>query len=318
MILSRIFYLLFIIFLSCQENPSKIKSLPLQNISVVPKEKTDSSNVMFRNISNYTVFLKSIKNKEGFITFRKFTDSNTNTEYALALDVNSLQTKVFLLKELELDSILNVSTQSNYFRLIDKIRQQNYKTSGIDSTSLNGYALTMDLCPSSRKFDQDFFDFLVAKKASPLYLCISGKWAEKHKKDLDYILSKKKEVEIVWVSHSYSHYYDPKKKLQNNFMLSENTNFDVEVLNNEKLMLRYGIVLSPFFRFPGLVCDENICQKLISYGLIPLSSKAWLAKGEKAKKGSVILLHINGNERQGLPLFKSFFEKTTLKPVKIN
>jgi hypothetical protein len=312
------FYLIFILLLSCQENPSKVKNLPNPNNSEVPKENTDSSNLIFRNISNYTVFLKSIKNKEGCITLRKFTDGKTNKEYAIAVDVNSLKTNVFLLKELELDSICSSIPNSNYFQLLDKIKQQNYKTSGIDSTSLDGYALTMDLCPSSRKFDQDFFDFLAAKKVSPIYLCISGKWAEKHKKDLDYILSKKKEIEIVWVNHSYNHYYDPKKKLLNNFMLSENTNFDVEVLNNEKVMLRNGIVLSPFFRFPGLVCDVNICQKLINYGLIPLSSKAWLAKGEKVKKGSVILLHINGNERQGLPLFKSFFEKTTLNPVKIN
>ncbi|MXV51086.1 hypothetical protein GS399_08900 [Pedobacter sp. HMF7647] len=64
-----------------------------------------------------------------------------------------------------------------------------------------------------------------------------------------------------------------------------------------------------FFRFPGLVSDQQIVDKVLSYGLIPVGSDAWLAKGEQAKTGSIVLIHGNGNEEIGVQDFIQLLKK---------
>ncbi|ASV33309.1 hypothetical protein GWK90_09385 [Candidatus Hamiltonella defensa] len=70
----------------------------------------------------------------------------------------------------------------------------------------------------------------------------------------------------------------------------------------EKLLLEKNELPSVFFRFPGLVSDEKTVKKVNQFGLIPVGSDAWLAKGEKAKPGSIILIHGNGNEPKGIEI----------------
>ena len=74
------------------------------------------------------------------------------------------------------------------------------------------------------------------------------------------------------------------------------------------LLLENGLIPSPFFRFPGLVADGGLLEKLRQLSLIPIGSDAWLAKGENPANGSFILVHGNGNEPQGvrklLPLLR--------------
>jgi len=43
--------------------------------------------------------------------------------------------------------------------------------------------------------------------------------------------------------------------------------------------------------------------------LIPIGSAAWLAKGETPRAGSLILVHANGNEPEGIRLLQIFFAK---------
>lgn len=272
---------------------------------------------LFNHIGNYSVYINSVENKIGFITLRKFTDLKNRIDYVIVLDTKTMKTFIYNLKELKISKFNNFSKNSNYSKLINLIVEKNYKSSGIDSIFNDGYSLTLDLCPSTKKFDSAFFNYIIEKKIDPLYICVSGKWIDKHNSEFKYILDYSKNINIVWVNHSYSHYYDSKKKNNNNFMLSENTNLEFEVLNNEIVMLKNGIIPSPFFRFPGLISDQKICKTIISYGLIPLSSNAWIAKGEKPKNRSIILLHMNGNERSGLSLFLKFFKNTKLKPTSI-
>jgi hypothetical protein len=68
-------------------------------------------------------------------------------------------------------------------------------------------------------------------------------------------------------------------------------------------MLSKGIVPSVFFRFPGLVSSNKIIEQVLSFGLIPVGSDAWLAKGQQAKDGSIVLIHANGNEEIGVQDF---------------
>ena len=65
-------------------------------------------------------------------------------------------------------------------------------------------------------------------------------------------------------------------------------------------MLKNGLIPSAFFRFPGLVSDQQVVFKVTDYGLIPIGSDAWLAKGQQAQNGSIVLIHGNGNEPVGV------------------
>ncbi|WP_345329642.1 hypothetical protein [Mucilaginibacter defluvii] len=41
-------------------------------------------------------------------------------------------------------------------------------------------------------------------------------------------------------------------------------------------------------------------DKVLTYGLIQVGSDAWLAKGQRATPGSIVLIHGNGNEPIGV------------------
>ena len=109
-----------------------------------------------------------------------------------------------------------------------------------------------------------------------------------------------KELSIVWINHSYNHYTYNDLPLNKNFMLASGTDIDAEVLDNEIALLEKNIVPSVFFRFPGLVSDRDVYDHILSLGLIPVGSDAWLAKGQKPGNGSIVLIHANGNEPVGV------------------
>jgi hypothetical protein len=65
-------------------------------------------------------------------------------------------------------------------------------------------------------------------------------------------------------------------------------------------MLKNGLLPSAFFRFPGLVSDQQLVYKITGFGLIPVGTDAWLAKGQQPQAGSIVLIHGNGNEPTGV------------------
>jgi len=75
------------------------------------------------------------------------------------------------------------------------------------------------------------------------------------------------------------------------------------VLKTEAAMIENGLLPSVFFRFPGLVSDAALVRRVVSYGLIPVGSDAWLAKGQAPSSGSIVLVHGNGNEPIGIEKF---------------
>jgi len=85
--------------------------------------------------------------------------------------------------------------------------------------------------------------------------------------------------------------------------LMKGTNVNQEVLLNEKTMIEHNLVPSIFFRFPGLVSGPRVFEKVMNFGLIPVGSDAWLAKGENADDGNIVLVHANGNEPYGIKRF---------------
>ena len=172
---------------------------------------------------------------------------------------------------------------------------------------VDGMFLTVDMCPSRRPFEKEFFSVLAglsrkSGRATPLALCMTGVWLENHREELALLLQQVRDgrLAITWVNHSFTHPYDPKTPLARNFLLSPGIDFEREVLATEQLMLENGLTPSPFFRFPGLVADGRVLEKLLQLSLIPIGSDAWLAKGEQPRPGSFILVHGNGNEPAGI------------------
>ena len=168
-----------------------------------------------------------------------------------------------------------------------------------------GYFLTADLCPSPKPLDRAFLAATAAlpqKAPVPVTLMISGPWLRRHPEDLAWIKEQAAagRLDILWGNHSFTHRYDKAAPLERNFLLAPNTDFTAEVLGLERLLLEEGLAPSPFFRFPGLVADRRLIEALRDLSLIPIGSNAWLAKGDRAKPGSVILVHGNGNEPEGI------------------
>lgn len=169
-----------------------------------------------------------------------------------------------------------------------------------------GVFLTVDMCPSKKPFEKEMFvavgNLSGKEGAVPLAVAMTGKWLERHPDELNWLKEQVAagHLAITWVNHSYSHPYEPAKPYRFNFLLSIGVNLEEEVLSTERALLEKGLIPSPFFRFPGLVADRGLLDKLRQLSLIPVGSDAWLAKGETPVNGSIILVHGNGNEPQGI------------------
>lgn len=179
-----------------------------------------------------------------------------------------------------------------------------------------GVILTIDLCPALKPLDRTLFLDIMnqldnIQQPIPIAISVSGHWMLKHLDDLDWLkkLDQQNKISILWVNHSFHHFYNKNLPLYLNFMLWKKTNIEEEVLLNEITMLENGITPSIFFRFPGLVSEPKVFEKVMSYGLIPIGSDAWLAKGETAENGNIVLVHANGNEPLGVQKFISLLHR---------
>ena len=170
-----------------------------------------------------------------------------------------------------------------------------------------GITLTADLCPSNRPLDKRIFtdifkEFQKVERPAPVALSITGVWMRQHPQDLEWLkkMQAGHEIYITWINHSYNHHVSTKLPLKENFLLEPGTNINYEVLETEKAMLKNGLLPSVFFRFPGLVSDQQLVYKITDFGLIPIGTDAWLAKGQQPQSGSIVLIHGNGNEPVGV------------------
>ncbi len=269
------------------------------------------------NITDYTIFVGTAKyNGNSLIVLRKFKENN----YIKFLGVNplNLKTSIFSsdVKQSDWANIKSEFKNSKYIKLLEKsLRNGNLlQNSGITHfENQNCIYLTTDLCPSSKPMEINFYKniYKQVKQTVPIGIAITGKWIEKHNKELDLLLKleNKKKISVTWINHSYSHFYNKKLPLNKNFLLYKKTNLNYEVLNLEKLLISKGLTPSIFFRFPGLISSKNIFEKISNMGLIILGSNAWIAKNQYPKKGSIVLLHGNGNEHKGIRMFEEWLKK---------
>lgn len=179
-------------------------------------------------------------------------------------------------------------------------------------------ALTIDMCPSKKGISKNVYDKLVAIAKSsgtafPVGIAMTKTWMTTYSTHFSWLKEQAidNRLNILWINHSDTHPYKANVALENNFLLSSGVDFTKEVLGTEKALVAGGVTPSLFFRFPGLVSSKKLILQLADWGIIPLGSKAWLAKGEKPKKDSVILIHGNQNEPAGEQAFLNFVEKKT-------
>lgn len=232
-------------------------------------------------------------------------------EYQFSTATNS---RYYTMRELQ---------QTPYMQALNKFNSWPYKlqNDGIvhAEVPVMGVFLTADMCPSRKSFEKNFFQTLVARAAqtqqpTPIALSISGLWIIGHPKEFNWLVQQEKQnkLQITWINHTFSHLYYADLPLGSNFMLAKNTNIKHEILETEKLLLERQQLPSVFFRFPGLISNKKLILKLQEYGLIPIGADAWLAKGQKAKSGSIILVHGNSNEPEGIKLVMPLIQKPEL------
>ncbi|UIR56414.1 polysaccharide deacetylase [Sphingobacterium sp. SRCM116780] len=271
----------------------------------------------YEHIVNYQVHFTALSYKgQQYIGIRSF--RNDGQDYVLSVNPNTLDTYVMKSTDCKIVAVSNIQkigyfSPSVYSKSFKRVRNNEgvLQDAGIDFAFPKemGINLTIDLCPSHKPLDKVVFESLFSafkgvESSLPVAISLSGKWILNHEADLHWLLDQKNKglLTITWINHTYNHKVN-KDPLNHNFLLAEGTDVTNEILANEMLMLKKGIVPSVFFRFPGLVSSKKIIEEVLGFGLIPVGSDAWLAKGQHVKDGSIVLIHANGNEEVGIQDF---------------
>jgi hypothetical protein len=252
---------------------------------------------------------------------------NDGKGYYLLVNPQTLETKIdepsfYKVTPMTFDEASAYFKNTPYMRAIIKARKQSahIQDAGIEEgmPKETGISLTADLCPSHRPLDRRIFtqivkEFEKVERPAPVALSITGVWMRQHPQDLEWLkqLQASQDIYITWINHSYNHRVSATLPLKENFLLEPGTDINYEVLETEKAMLKSGLLPSVFFRFPGLVSDQQLVLKITDFGLIPIGSDAWLAKGQKPQAGSIVLIHGNGNEPVGVDDFIKLLQSKT-------
>ncbi len=281
-----------------------------------------------------SVFLPIItSDKETKITIRSYL--NNSKKYFVLVDPNSFKTTLISQDQVELpkneaekQNLLKKLDNTPYIKALNKYTKPPYIQQNYGAThsmyEVKGQFLTIDMCPSSKSFEEEFFNKLVElsvklNKPIPIAICVSGLWINKHEKEFLWLVQQQQKghLQITWVYHSFSHPYFKDKPLENNFLLSNKENFESEVLEAGKVLVSHNIASIPFLPFSWFSFRSNITliEKLKDFGFIPLGSDAWLAKGEKVQDGSFILVHGNSNEKAGIKLIMPMLPGLKLLPL---
>ncbi len=279
---------------------------------------------LFANsISNYKAINSCIKyNLTEYIAIRSLEFNNKKA--LLIVDANSLKTGLILQNSANEVPCSNKILNSRYFKLLKQEQNKKHplQDDGIVSSS-KGIVITTDLCPSSKKGFEDRLYLALIKKFNnpvPVTLFITKRWILKHKEEFKQFKKWDREgkLAITWGNHTARHIYHPKAKLEHNFVLSPEENLTSDILDLEVELLEDGIAPSIFFRFPGLVSNKKSIDIVTNLGLITIGTNCWIAKGDKIKNDSIILLHGNKNEPKGVDIFLKYLQEFNLtKPIDI-
>jgi hypothetical protein len=280
----------------------------------------------FTKIENYKVtYGVATHYPRELMILRSF--DNYGKHYLLLVNPQTLETRIdessfYQIKPMSLLQARTFFFKTPYEKALYKANKQSVsiQDAGIEDgmPKETGISLTADLCPSHRPLAREIFTDIIAefKKVEqpvPVALSITGVWMRQHQQDLEWLkkLQANHEIYITWINHSFNHRVSLKEPLKENFLLEPGTNITYEVLETEKAMLKNGLLPSVFFRFPGLVSDQELVYKITDFGLIPIGTDAWLAKGQQPQAGSIVLIHGNGNEPVGVKDFINLLHSKT-------
>ncbi|MEG1607511.1 MAG: hypothetical protein RR329_04735, partial [Mucinivorans sp.] len=170
------------------------------------------------------------------ITLRRIDYSNQTTRY-LVLNTIDFSTRIVSRiprSAVEQDSVDKLADSSAYFTIRKQIEgNPEFYASGIGRFErVDGVVLSGDLCPSSKAgIEQTVIDSLAKSKKSTLYVCISGRWIDRHPDELKKL--RHETINIVWVNHSLTHRYEKKENANEDFLCLPNTDLQAEVLGME-------------------------------------------------------------------------------------
>jgi len=230
--------------------------------------------------------------------------------YVLAVQPRSLVSYLILQSSLG-ESFQRSDLNANlpYFKLLRKAAHEPIAEFTANPEAVNGkipIVLSLDFCPSVHRADFDFIEHLPNYFSSPNWIAfMSGKWIKAHPQELQRLvdLNVSGKQQIIFANHSFQH---PHKAP---FIADSKLDFKADTLKAEEVFLERGIAPAMFYRFPGLISNTTTLNTLNSLGYIAISSKAWIAKRQLPVKGSIVLLHGNGNEKNGINEFKQFLAK---------
>lgn len=269
----------------------------------------------YKNITSYSVYYGWASHyPQDWMILRQFV--NAGKRHLLLVNPQTLETKIdepgfYKIRPMSMEETRYFFRNTPYVRALERAEKQsmNLQDAGIETgmPKLTGISLTADLCPSHRPLDKRIFIDMVkafekVEKPVPIALSVTGIWMKQHPQDLEWLkqMQTKGQIYITWINHSYHHRVSARLPLKENFLLETGTDINYEVLETEKTMLRNGLTPSVFFRFPGLVSNKQLVFRITDFGLIPVGSDAWLAKGQQPHAGSIVLIHGNGNEPVGV------------------
>jgi hypothetical protein len=284
------------------------------------------SQTIYRKIENYKPFYGWAHNyPQDWMILRRFDNEGRN--YLLIVNPQTLETKInessfYQVKSMSMEQAREFFKSTPYQKALTKAEKQsiNIQDAGIESgiPKQTGISLTADLCPSHRPLDKRIFtdiftEFKKVERPVPIALSVTGIWMHQHPQDLAWLkqMQANREIYITWINHSFNHRVSLKAPLKENFLLEPGTDINYEVLETEQAMLRNGLLPSVFFRFPGLVSDQQLVYQITNFGLIPVGTDAWLAKGQQPQNGSIVLIHGNGNEPVGVNDFIKLLQSKT-------
>lgn len=288
--------------------------------------KNANAQAIYRKIENYKAFYGWAHHyPQDWMIIRSF--ENEGKSYYLLVNPQTLETKIeepnfYQVKPMSLTDARIFFKNTPYQKALRKAEKQSVtiQDAGIESgvPKETGISLTADLCPSHRPLDKRIFtdifnEFKKVERPVPVALSVTGIWMRQHPQDLEWLkqMQAKHEIYITWINHSFNHRVSLKAPLKENFLLEPGTDISYEVLETEKAMLKNGLLPSVFFRFPGLVSDQQLVYKITDFGLIPVGTDAWLAKGQQPQAGSIVLIHGNGNEPTGVNDFIKLLQSKT-------
>jgi hypothetical protein len=245
-------------------------------------------------------------------------------EFALIVDKENLQTEMRASSDLDCSSEQETS-QSKFSRLHLKAFSPPYPRHNdgvIKSQISDGFFITIDLCPSLKgKFETDLIENLKSlslreRRPIPIAFAVTGDWLKKNLNHFTSLLKWEEEgyFKITWINHTNHHFYDPQLPAEENFLVKSPWPLESEILSLEKVLIEHGVTPSIFFRFPGLLSNESLMGRLKKLYLIPIGSDSWMAKKQTPKKGSIILVHGNGNETHGVKKFKKWLSSQKQAP----